>query len=39
MMHSVIEEVMRQIHLRPTGRMAVMVATHNEDTVRYTIQK
>ncbi|CAG5131662.1 unnamed protein product [Candidula unifasciata] len=39
MMHSVIEEVMRQIHLRPTSRIAVMVATHNEDTVRYTIQK
>uniref|UniRef100_A0A0B7A2X5 Proline dehydrogenase n=1 Tax=Arion vulgaris TaxID=1028688 RepID=A0A0B7A2X5_9EUPU len=39
MMHKVIEEVMRQIHLRPTGRIAVMVATHNEDTVRYTIQK
>ncbi|BFZ18280.1 hypothetical protein BsWGS_21319 [Bradybaena similaris] len=39
MMHSVIEEVMRQIHLRPTSRIAVMVATHNEDTVRYTIEK
>lgn len=39
MMHSIIEEVMRQIHLRPVGRIAVMIASHNEDTVRYTIQK
>ncbi|XP_012942308.1 proline dehydrogenase 1, mitochondrial isoform X2 [Aplysia californica] len=39
MMHRVVEEVMRQIHMRPVGRMAVMIASHNEDTVRYTIQK
>ncbi|KAK0058759.1 proline dehydrogenase 1 mitochondrial [Biomphalaria pfeifferi] len=39
MMHSIIEEVMRQIHLRPVGRIAVMIASHNEDTVRYTIEK
>ncbi|XP_059171723.1 proline dehydrogenase 1, mitochondrial-like [Physella acuta] len=39
MMHSIVEEVMRQIHLRPVGKIAVMIASHNEDTVRYTIQK
>jgi len=39
MYHRVVEEVMRQIHLRPVGRMAVMIASHNEDTVRYTIGK
>ncbi|GFO08982.1 proline dehydrogenase 1, mitochondrial-like [Plakobranchus ocellatus] len=39
MYHSVVEEVMRQMHMREPGKMSVMVASHNEDTIRYTIQK
>lgn len=39
MYHSVVEEVMRQMHMREPRKMAVMIASHNEDTVRYTIQK
>ena len=34
MYHTVMEEVMRQINLRERGKIAVMIASHNEDTVR-----
>ncbi|XP_022342294.2 proline dehydrogenase 1, mitochondrial-like isoform X1 [Crassostrea virginica] len=37
--HSVMEEIMNQINQRPRGEVAVMVASHNEDTVRFTVQK
>lgn len=37
--HSVMEEVMAQINHRPKGRIAVMVASHNEDTVRFCVEK
>jgi hypothetical protein len=35
----VLEEVMQQIQTRPKGEIAVMVASHNEDTVRFTLNK
>ncbi|KAL8574325.1 hypothetical protein ACOMHN_015856 [Nucella lapillus] len=38
MYHVVMEEVMRQINLRERGKIAVMVASHNEDTVRHAVQ-
>ena len=34
-----MEEIMNQINQRPRGEVAVMVASHNEDTVRFTVQK
>lgn len=34
----VLEEVMDQIQKRERGKIAVMVASHNEDTVRNTVQ-
>ncbi|KAL4223187.1 hypothetical protein ACF0H5_016659 [Mactra antiquata] len=39
MYHKVLREVMRQIQLWEKGKIAVMVASHNEDTVRYTVEK
>ncbi|XP_060075860.1 proline dehydrogenase 1, mitochondrial-like isoform X2 [Ylistrum balloti] len=39
MYHQTLEEVMRQINCRDRGKIAVMVASHNEDTVRYTVEK
>lgn len=39
MYNKVLREVMRQIKLQEKGRIAVMVASHNEDTVRYTVEK
>ncbi|XP_060586851.1 proline dehydrogenase 1, mitochondrial-like [Ruditapes philippinarum] len=39
MYNKVLREVMRQIQLQERGRIAVMVASHNEDTVRYTVEK
>ncbi|KAK7088799.1 proline dehydrogenase 1, mitochondrial-like isoform X2 [Littorina saxatilis] len=38
MYHSLMEEVMRQINRRERGKIAVMVASHNEDTVREAVQ-
>lgn len=38
MYHTVMEEVMRQINLRERGKIAVMIASHNEDTVRHAVQ-
>lgn len=34
-----MEEIMTQINHRPKGRIAVMVASHNEDTVRFCVEK
>lgn len=39
MYNKVLREVMRQIQLWDKGKIAVMVASHNEDTVRYTVEK
>ncbi|XP_033748496.1 proline dehydrogenase 1, mitochondrial-like isoform X2 [Pecten maximus] len=39
MYHQTLEEVMRQINRRDRGKIAVMVASHNENTVRYTVEK
>ncbi|KAL5016145.1 hypothetical protein ScPMuIL_005734 [Solemya velum] len=39
MYHGVLEEVLRQINAREKGKIAVMVATHNEDTIRFTVEK
>ena len=39
MYHFVLHEVMRQIQMRDRGKIAVMVASHNEDTVKYTVEK
>ena len=38
MYHMVMEEVMRQINLRERGKIAVMVASHNENTVREAVR-
>ena len=38
MYNRVLEEVMKQINERERGKIAVMVASHNEDTVRYTVE-
>ncbi|XP_055996858.1 proline dehydrogenase 1, mitochondrial-like isoform X2 [Ostrea edulis] len=37
--HSVMEEIMNQINQRSRGKIAVMVASHNEDTVKFTVEK
>ena len=39
MYEKVLCEVLEQTKQRPKGKIAVMVASHNEDTVRYTVQK
>ena len=39
MYEKVLCEVLEQTKQRPKGEIAVMVASHNEDTVRYTVQK
>lgn len=38
MYHMVMEEVMRQVNLRERGKIAVMIASHNENTVRHAVQ-
>ncbi|XP_062566815.1 proline dehydrogenase 1, mitochondrial-like [Saccostrea cucullata] len=37
--HRVVEEIMNQINQRPRGKIAVMVASHNEETVKVTVEK
>lgn len=39
MYNKVLREVMMQIQMSEKGRISVMVASHNEDTVRYTVEK
>jgi proline dehydrogenase len=39
MFQSVLSEVLRQINEREKGKIAVMIASHNEDTVRYTLER
>ena len=38
MYHKVLEEVMLQIGQRKRGEVSVMVASHNEETVRRTVE-
>jgi hypothetical protein len=38
MYHYVMEECMRQINLRERGKIAVMIASHNESTVCRAVQ-
>ena len=38
MYHKVLRKVMKTIQVREKGRVAVMVASHNEETVKYTVQ-
>ncbi|CAG2210152.1 PRODH [Mytilus edulis] len=38
MYHACLEEVFYQIKQRPLGQIAVMVASHNEDTVRFAVE-
>jgi len=39
MYQNVTCEVLEQINSRPKGDIAVMIASHNEDSVRYTLEK
>ena len=39
MYEKVLTEMMQQILTRDTGKVAVMVASHNEETVRFTLKK
>ncbi|XP_052801193.1 proline dehydrogenase 1, mitochondrial-like [Mya arenaria] len=39
MYHKVLRKVMRTIQMREKGRIAVMVASHNEETVKYTVEQ
>lgn len=39
MYHGIMHNVMAEIKRREMGKIAVMVASHNEDTVRYTVEK
>ncbi|CAF1041000.1 unnamed protein product [Rotaria sp. Silwood1] len=39
MYHACFDEVLKSITKRNPGQVRVMVASHNEDTIRYTIQK
>ncbi|XP_048252293.1 proline dehydrogenase 1, mitochondrial-like isoform X2 [Haliotis rufescens] len=39
MYHCVLEEVFRQIQSRDRGKIAVMVASHNEGTVKFAVEK
>ncbi|XP_013420786.1 proline dehydrogenase 1, mitochondrial [Lingula anatina] len=38
MYHKCLDHVLEEVHQREMGRIAVMVASHNEDTVRETVQ-
>lgn len=39
MYHSCLDEVLKTIVKRESGQVRIMVASHNEDTIRYAIQK
>jgi len=39
MYHACLDEVLQNIVKRETGKVKVMIASHNEDTIRYAIQK
>lgn len=39
MYHQCLDEVLNSMNKRPSGRVQVMVASHNEETIRYAIEK
>ena len=39
MYHRCLDEVVKNMSNRQLGKVRVMVATHNEETIRYSIQK
>jgi proline dehydrogenase len=39
MYHACLDEVLKNIDKRESGQVRIMVASHNEDTIRYAIQK
>ena len=39
MYHMCLDEVLKSIVKRQPGQVRIMVASHNEDTIRYAIQK
>lgn len=39
MYNQVLEQVFTHINSRERGKVAVMIATHNEDTIRYTVDR
>jgi proline dehydrogenase len=39
MYHACLDEVLKNIAKREFGQIRLMVASHNEDTIRYAIQK
>ena len=39
MYEKVLDEMMRHIKVNELGKIAVMVASHNEDTIRFTLNK
>lgn len=39
MYHACLDQVLNSIAQRPTGHVQVMVASHNEETIRYAIEK
>ena len=39
MYHACLDEVLKNIVKRQPGQVRIMVASHNEDTIRYAIQK
>jgi proline dehydrogenase len=39
MYHECLDEVLKSIEKHDSGHVRIMVASHNEDTIRYAIQK
>jgi proline dehydrogenase len=39
MYHACLDEVLKNIVKREFGQVRIMIASHNEDTIRYAIQK
>ncbi|KAA0189255.1 Proline dehydrogenase 1 mitochondrial [Fasciolopsis buskii] len=39
MYESCVDEVLRSVVVHPAGRVAVMMATHNEDTIRFILKR
>lgn len=39
MYESCVDEVLRSVVIHPVGRVAVMMATHNEDTIRFILKR
>ncbi len=39
MYHTCLDEVLKNLLKRNSGQVRIMIASHNEDTIRYAIQK